>query len=143
MALRHLIATSVNPAGLIVIFRELERQVEGSFDLFCHCAWFFFCSGHSLRGYLARDGAPYGVFGFLCHFEGNLDFENVLGISTSFAISSRQRSSSRVCVGVVGWLSSATPSRTMYFVHNDILLDWLINWPFECRKQEATPELCH
>lgn len=31
---------------------------------------------------LAKDGAPFGVFGFFCHFVCNLDFENVLGIST-------------------------------------------------------------
>lgn len=37
MALRHLIATSVILPGYFVISRELEREVEDPFDLFCRC----------------------------------------------------------------------------------------------------------
>ena len=111
MALRHLIATSSDPAGLIIISRELEREAEDSFHLFCHCN-LFPCFWAFPARVLARDGAPFGVFGFLYRFEGNLEFKNVLGISTSFAVSRHQHSSSRVCIGVVVGLFSATQQAT-------------------------------
>ena len=57
---------------------------------FCSFALAFALAfGHSLRRF-SEDGAPFGWrFGFLIICEGrNLDFENVLGISTACAISS-------------------------------------------------------
>lgn len=68
---------------------------------------FFFALGIPCEGF-SEGRRSFWRFGFFCHFECNLDFENVLGISTTFAILSHRCRSSGVCVGIVCWLSFAT-----------------------------------
>ena len=67
--------------------------------------FFFFAFGIPCEGF-SEGRHSFWRFGFLCHFECNLDFENVLGISTTFAIlSHRYRSSGVVSALLVGCLS--------------------------------------
>ena len=126
-----LIATSVIPAGLTGIFRQLCREAEEILLILflCHyCTRDFLLLSASAARVLARDGAPSGVFlfGSFGHCGWNLDFENVLKISTTFCdielLVQLFGSLSWHCWLVVFRDTSRQSSRSIYFVHNNILL---------------------